>query len=166
VIRVARADEIDALMTLYDRVVEAMNARGLTHWDAFYPARSHVLADLRAGSVRVMCDGAERIAAATFDRLAPAEYAAVRWEVPLDRSLFVHRLAVDPARLRTGVARAMMAAAADEARERGLSAVKLDAYRDNPGASGLYPALGYTLTGQVTYPPHPAPFLTFELTLR
>lgn len=159
-----RGDE-RAVLGLLGRVVAHMNAHGLTHWDASYPGPDVVRADLDAGTLLLRSDGDGPIAMATLDRRAPPEYVGLPWAIPLDRSLFVHRLGVDPAQTRRGLAREMMAHAERIAREQGLGAVKLDAYADNPGASGLYPALGYVRTGNVRYPPHPAPFVTFERVL-
>lgn len=161
-VRWAGREDERAVLALLGRVVAHMNAHGLTHWDASYPGPDVVRADLDAGTLCIRSDGDGPIAMATLDRRAPPEYAGVTWRVPLDRSLYVHRLGVDPAYVRRGIAREMMGHAERVARELGLGAVKLDAYAENPGASGLYPALGYVCTGHVRYPPHPAPFLTFE----
>ncbi|MCB9679075.1 MAG: GNAT family N-acetyltransferase [Alphaproteobacteria bacterium] len=163
-IRQAGPADAPRIAALFERVKVAMHAAGLTHWDAAYPGMPEIARDVAAGTAFVLGDE-PLLAAMTLDRHAPPEYAAVAWRAPLDASLYVHRLAVDPALRRQGLARRMMAFAEARARGLGLAAVKLDAYRDNPGASGLYPALGYTHTGEVRYPPHPAPFLTFELLL-
>ncbi|MEZ4315878.1 MAG: GNAT family N-acetyltransferase [Myxococcota bacterium] len=162
-IRQARPGDRASIEALIARVKVAMAAAGLTHWDDAYPGTAEVRRDLSAGTAFVLDhDDGSVCAVMTLDRNPPPEYADVVWGAPMRRSLFVHRLAVCPAMRRQGLARRMMSFAEHHARGLGLMALKLDAYRDNPGASRLYPALGYAHTGQVWYPPHPAPFLTFE----
>jgi predicted ATPase/GNAT superfamily N-acetyltransferase len=62
--------------------------------------------------------------------------------------LFVDVLAVRPDQQRRGLARRLMAFAADEARRRGLSELRLHTHEVMTGALGLYRALGYQETGR------------------
>jgi ribosomal-protein-alanine N-acetyltransferase len=57
-------------------------------------------------------------------------------------------IAVDPAAQRRGVGRALMQAAAREARQRGAQALFLDVAADNIPARALYEGLGYKAVGQ------------------
>ena len=56
---------------------------------------------------------------------------------------WVYYLAVAPGHRRSGLARALMAAAEDWLRERGAPAVRLMVRQENALASGFYRALGY-----------------------
>ena len=75
--------------------------------------------------------------AADFLGLAPSELGAVA------------RLIVDPAARRTGVGRALLNAAADEARHRGLHPI-LDVVTHCDAANSLYRACGWRNAGEVT----------------
>jgi ribosomal protein S18 acetylase RimI-like enzyme len=62
---------------------------------------------------------------------------------PRENSLYIDALATDPGFRRRGAARALLAAAEREARERGLPAVSLDTTMSNEAARALYASAGY-----------------------
>jgi ribosomal protein S18 acetylase RimI-like enzyme len=62
---------------------------------------------------------------------------------PREDSLYVDALATDPEFRRRGAARALLAAAERQARERGLPAVTLDTSLNNEGARAFYAATGF-----------------------
>ena len=62
-------------------------------------------------------------------------------------SLYVDSLATVTSARRRGVARALLAEADRQARERGLPRVALDAFADNHGARALYLSAGFSETG-------------------
>jgi ribosomal protein S18 acetylase RimI-like enzyme len=62
---------------------------------------------------------------------------------PPEATLYVDALAVDSAARRRGAARALLAEAERQARERGLPAVSLDTALDNKPARSLYLSAGY-----------------------
>ena len=63
-------------------------------------------------------------------------------------ALYVDALATAPEFRRQGVARALLAAAADEARRIGLIRVCLDTEVDNAPARGLYESAGFLVAAQ------------------
>jgi GNAT superfamily N-acetyltransferase len=71
-----------------------------------------------------------------------------RWAPsPPDAALYVDALATDPAFRRRGAARALLADAERQARERGLPAIALDTTISNEAARRLYAAEGYDEVG-------------------
>ncbi len=64
-------------------------------------------------------------------------------EVTLTAQGFIAYMAVDPARQRSGAGAALLAAAEDEARRRGLPYMALMVTEDNAVARGLYERAGY-----------------------
>ncbi len=62
---------------------------------------------------------------------------------PPASALYIDALATDPGRRRQGVARALLAAAADEARDQQLPAIALDTTLTNDAARRLYQAEGF-----------------------
>lgn len=79
--------------------------------------------------------------------LAGEVVGCLRWDLHIDRDLYVKRLAVDPACRRRGVGSALMDWAESEARRRGLEGVILGvriALADN---LDFYRSLGYRVVG-------------------
>ena len=78
------------------------------------------------------------------------------WE-PKDGGLYVSRVAVAPAFRRTGIARALMAAAADAARGLGLPYVHLGTRLALAGNRRLFAACGFVETEQTAHAGYPEP---------
>lgn len=101
--------------------------------------------------------GGERVAGAVvLDHAAPEAYATAAWAVEATPTqvLVVHVLGVDPDFLRRGVARFLVDATLDLARQKGCRTVRLDAYVENLPARRLYAGHGFTDLGvhTVRYP--------------
>ena len=148
-IRLARADDLPALMALVRRAVPLMRADGNLQWDDEYPNLQVFGRDIEAAELWVA--EPERsvlagVAAITTDQ--SPEYADVGWDIH-EPAIVVHRLAVDPACRGTGIATALMLQAEKVARERGISVLRVDTNTQNPATQRLLPKLGYTLAGEI-----------------
>jgi ribosomal protein S18 acetylase RimI-like enzyme len=138
-------------MTLVAGCVAAMRRDGIEQWDEIYPNRAGLLADIHAQTLHcAVLDGSDALAGiVVLNEFQDTEYADVPWTLVDGRVAVVHRLMVDPAQQRMGIARAMMAFAESRARELGYTIVRLDAFCHNPRALRLYPALGYRDAGGI-----------------
>jgi ribosomal protein S18 acetylase RimI-like enzyme len=98
---------------------------------------------------------ARRFLATTLARTPPWRWPRV-WRTfhalrpqPPASALYVDSLATDPALRRRGVARALLAAAGQVARERGLPEVALETELDNSAARALYRSAGFEEVGEL-----------------
>ncbi len=84
----------------------------------------------------------------------------------MDDRGYLGRLAVDPAARRQGIARALVAAAEDHVRRRGLTRIELNVRIAVSGNIALFQALGYREIARKAHPgwPHPT-YLVMEKTL-
>jgi GNAT superfamily N-acetyltransferase len=82
---------------------------------------------------------------------------------PMNRALYLHDLAVDPAQQRKGLGRALVEEAIEQARAWPAQAVRLDAYDAPHGAGGFYAKCGFREVGRVTY--RKTPLIYYELML-
>ena len=113
-------------------------------------------------------------AAFILDREGAPGYGEVPWRVEAVAGEYgvVHLLAVHPDFRGRGLARYLMDAAEQAARERGLKALRLDTLVDNYGAQRTYERLGFTRFGPVhltygTYIDTEAPrFVMYERAVR
>ena len=95
-------------------------------------------------------DPGQRVAGVVvLDHEAPEAYGTVPWaiETSPEEVLVVHVLGVAPEFLRQGVARFLVDAALDVARQKGCRTVRLDAYVENTPARELYASHGFTDLG-------------------
>jgi GNAT superfamily N-acetyltransferase len=149
-IRLARIDDLPALVDLVRRVVPRMRANGNLQWNDEYPSQQVFANDIEAAELWVA--GPEHgtlagVAAITTDQ--SPEYADVGWDIR-ESAIVVHRLAVDPAHQRAGIATALMLRAEKVAREKAISVLRVDTNTQNPATQRLLPKLGYTLAGEIS----------------
>ena len=151
----------DTVWNLVSRCRDALEAAGIRQWDALYPARSMIDADLVAGRITGLSAGARWIAVVGVGSEPEPEYAAIRWTTS-EPTRIIHRLCVDPAFWRSGYAHVLMDVVERRAAEEGVASIRLDAYSENPAALTLYRRRGYRDVGRVWFPRRRAPFVCFE----
>jgi GNAT superfamily N-acetyltransferase len=83
-----------------------------------------------------------------------AYFAPVQQAMRAD-AFHISRLGVLDAYRRQGIARTLVEAITDTARDRGNTRLTLFVWEDNTGARAFYDGLGFSQIDQVTLPPHP-----------
>ncbi len=148
-IRLAAEADCPVLARILRDCVAAMRHEGIEQWDEIYPTERHLAEDIRAESLYVACTGAgDVVGTVVLNEHQEPEYATVPW-LSEARPLVVHRVMVDPARQRQGIAQALMMFAERHARTAGYGSIRLDAFTLNPRALRLYERLGYAARGTV-----------------
>lgn len=156
----AREHDLPALADILRACVAAMRSAGIDQWDDLYPTPRHLAEDCAAGTLLVLRDAAAPAGLATLDQAEPAEYAAVPWTHTTAPIAIVHRLMIDPARQRRGLAKVLMQQLEAHAIAAGTRTIRLDTYAGNAPALRLYDALGYRRAGEVTF--RKGRFICFE----
>ncbi len=147
-IRLARREDLPALIALVQRAVPLMRAAGNLQWDESYPNEEVFGEDIGLGQLWIAeIDGALAGVAAITTNQEP-EYAQVGWNIE-EPAIVVHRLAVHPDFRGAGVAQALMQKAEDVARERGIHCLRVDTNTRNEATQRLFPKLGYALAGEI-----------------
>lgn len=162
-VRKARLEELDGLWALVCRAVTDMNRLGNPQWGADYPTRAIYRGDLERGELyAALVDGVLAGVACINTDEAP-EYGAVAWNTH-PPALVIHRMAVDPQMQRRGVGRALFEFAEEEARRRGLTAMRIDTYSLNGRMQALIRSRGFIQVGEV-HLRRPLPYPCFEKAL-
>lgn len=163
-IRPARAEELDAVWLLVRRAVAHMNELGNPQWGEDYPTRDFYADDLARGELYAARSGGVLAGAACINTAEAPEYAPLPWATA-PPAVVIHRMAVDPAFQRQGVGRAFFAFAEELARQRGLSALRIDTYRLNLRMQALILSRGFTKVGEIRLHGSPLPYPCFEKAL-
>ncbi|AXH97872.1 GNAT family N-acetyltransferase [Ornithinimicrobium avium] len=154
--RFRRADGADtaAAQAAYRTILEHLAATvDYPHWHSEnHPTPAEVQAWVQGGQLYLAVDDADAGAVAgvvVLNHDAPDAYLEAPWTIdarPLE-ALMVHALGVTPGFLRQGVARFLVDASLDVARQAGCRAVRLDTYVGNTPARQLYTGYGFTDLG-------------------
>ncbi len=166
-IRPAAAGDLDEIWAIVCRAVAQMNALGNPQWGADYPTKSHYAADLARGELYIAQGGGGAIlGVACLNTDQAPEYAPLPWRIP-GPAMVIHRMAVDPAAQRQGVARALFLFAEEFALRMGLRVLHVDTYAQNQRMRALISSLAYEEVGFVHFDRvnRPLPFPCFEKVL-
>jgi nitroreductase/ribosomal protein S18 acetylase RimI-like enzyme len=123
-----------------------------------------VRADAERGALWIYREEGAVVAAMTVDDIQPEPYDSIDWKYG-GLYICVHRLAVDPARQREGIAGRMMTFAEEEAFRGGRKSVRLDTYGLNTAAITFYERLGYRKRGTIHLPKKDGEYICFEKSL-
>lgn len=147
--RIERAKPCDAeaVYALYHSLINMPYST----WDEDYPSRELVFEDVETGKTIIMRDPSDEIVAAIallpaeeepeFDGIAPWYADVEKWAIP-------SRLGVAGGMQGRGVAKRMLTAAMDHAREDGCGGVRFLVAKSNPIAQRAYASLGFDICGE------------------
>lgn len=174
-IRLARAEDLHAIMDLYHEVSDAMVD---TPYDCRWRRDGHPSTDLvrgliSSGNMLVGTVGHEVIAAVGIDHDLGYEYEEVLWlvDAPPDRVAVLHLLVVARQWRGKGLSRQLLRVCLEHARSDDMISARLDATANNVPAIELYKSEGFQIVGRGSQDvgpqdnPH-VPFVVMERPLR
>jgi len=153
-IRLARTEDVPAIMHLVKKVVPLMRATGNFQWGDDYPNPEVFEKDIAIGQLWVAkLDGKiGGVSAITTDQ--DPEYADAGWDIT-EEAIVTHRLAVDPDMQGKGIAKALMQQAEIVANNRGIKILRVDTNTENKATNALFPKLGYDFSGEISLAKRP-----------
>lgn len=153
-VRLAAEKDIPAVLAIYDRILDIEEARTepVVCWlRGVYPTEATARTALGKGTLYVMEDSGNLVAAAKIDQEQVPEYADCPWQydAPADKVLVLHTLVVDPLYAGRGYGAAFVDWYERQAVRRGTPYLRMDTNLRNLPARRLYQRLGYTEPGVV-----------------
>lgn len=147
-IRIATADDMDAVMDFYTQMIDEMVG---TDFDILWkhdehPSHQFLRDSVAEGHLYILIAEDGNIASAcVIDHTRAPGYEKVPWHVqaPLDEVGIMHSVATRPSYHGRGFASKLIRFALDDARSRGWRSVQLDTFVDNVRSHGLYTKLGF-----------------------
>lgn len=151
IIRKAAEQDVPAVAAIYDAILDREEA-GLSTvgWiRGVYPTAETARKALESGTLFVLEDGGEVVAAARLDQDHEPAYDDCQWswDAPDNQVMVLHTLVVRPDLAGRGYGRQFVAFYEQYARERGCPCLRLDTNERNAAARRLYAKLGYREAG-------------------
>ena len=144
-------DDLPEIVSLFDEATRHMDSIGIHQWDAIYPDRQILLEDIEQGILQVGTLNGQIAVVFVLEECAEEAYEEADWSTHPGRIVVLHRLCVHPALQGRGIARKAMDYLEQAVRARGICAIRLDAFSQNPTALRLYESRGYRKAGEITY---------------
>ena len=149
--RLAEMNDFPDVIRIFKQAVALMCSQGIFQWDELYPSEKQLLEDIKNWHMYLLTKGGNIISAVVINEEQPEEYEKAGWEYKSGRTAVLHRLCVDPAYQNMGYGSMTVKNAEHILKEMGYTAVRLDAFSQNPFALKLYASLGYKRAGEVTF---------------
>lgn len=164
VFRLAGMEDFPVVSEIFKRATDDMCARGIMQWDELYPTEQLLKGDIRKRHMYVLVCGGETVSAAVINGEQDEEYKSGCWKYSEGNIAVLHRLCVHPNCQGRGYGRETALQAERVMRDLGYTAVRLDAFSQNPSALKLYERLGYMRAGEVEF--RKGTFFLYEKLLR
>jgi GNAT superfamily N-acetyltransferase len=137
----AAPGQVDDVLLVLNEAAAWLRDRGIAQWPPRFEA-PQVVGAISRGETWLVTAGRATCGTVTLDLSDRV------WDGVPGRAVYVHRMAVR--RPAAGLGAAILAWAADLAREQGLDALRLDCVASNERLRGYYEAAGFTHRGDVT----------------
>ena len=141
-----------------------MDAMGIYQWNENYPNRNAFIDDIKNNELLVFSKGALLVGCIALCTKMDDVYKDVKWLTKDVKSLYVHRLAVDPQFQKKGIGKKLMDYAEDFAKKNNFISVRLDTFSKNKNNMRFYERRGYKRLEKVFFPEQSRfPFYCYEL---
>lgn len=154
-VRQTLIDDIDEVMRVLADGRAAIAAFGIDQWQAGYPFRSTIEADIEAGKSYVLVDDDEIVATYMYEPNGEPTYDSIdgAWLTKGDSAqpsyACMHRVAVAEGKTGKGYAKHMVQAALGQAREDGFEGLRIDTHPGNLAMRGLVEGLDFEYCGMI-----------------
>ena len=141
-----------------------MDAMGIYQWNENYPNRNAFIDDIKNNELLVFTKGALLVGCIALCTKMDDVYKDVKWLTKDVKSLYVHRLAVDPQFQKKGIGKKLMDYAEDFAKKNNFISIRLDTFSKNKNNMRFYECRGYKRLEEVFFPEQSKfPFYCYEL---
>lgn len=149
--RKATSQDIYAINILISDAIGQMESMGIMQWDELYPTQEDFMRDMEAEQLYVGYDENTLAVVYVLNRQFDEAYKRGKWEDETKSFYILHRLCVNPKYQNKGVAKMTMEHIEREVKKKGIDAIRLDVFTENPYALKLYNKCGYKNVGKVTW---------------
>ncbi len=151
---------------LYKKVIRKLQKNNIFQWDRYYPNRFILFKDIWKKNLYGVEEKGQLLGVVALNTSQSKQYKKLEWEDQNGNCLIIHRLAVHPGYQGKGIGKKLLRFAEDYAKINGFSSIRLDVYKNNPGAVSLYKKDGYVERGEIYFPFREVPYLCLEKVLK
>ena len=127
-----------------------MDEQAIPQWDDIYPSDAILKDDIERQQMHLVEVEGHVAGFIVINEEQSPEYRDVAWQYS-GQAMVIHRLTIDPAYERRGLAKRLMDFAEEVAATTAYACIHLDAFTQNPAAIALYENRGYRKAGKVRF---------------
>lgn len=155
--------DLCSLMDLYKQCTRDLIEQGIDQWDFNYPDIQTAKVDISKRDMYILKMHKLVLGSIVLNDEQDEQYEDIRWEIPSERALVIHRLCINPNLQYRGYGKRLCQFAEDYGQMMGFDAIRLDTYTGNPTSMNFYKKMGYTqASGHCFYHGCSQPFICME----
>lgn len=147
VFSLAKIEDIDEIILLFENAIDSMNKQGIFQWDNIYPDKEVILNDVESNTMYVGKYGEKISSVFVINQFYDDEYNNGKWQYKDLPYLIVHRLCVNLDFQNQGVGTYTMNYIEKLVKDMDFGAIRLDCFTKNPYAINMYKKLDYNIVG-------------------
>lgn len=157
-------EDLTPILEITKNCAVKMDAMGIYQWNENYPNRNAFIDDIKNNELLVFIKGDLLVGCIALCTKMDDVYKNVKWLTKDVKSLYIHRLAVDPQFQKKGIGKKLMDYAEDFAKKNNFISVRLDTFSKNKNNMRFYERRGYKRLEKVFFPEQSRfPFYCYEL---
>ena len=157
-------EDLTPILEITKNCAVKMDAMGIYQWNENYPNRNAFIDDIKNNELLVFTKGDLLVGCIALCTKMDDVYKNVKWLTKDVKSLYIHRLAVDPQFQKKGIGKKLMDYAEDFAKKNNFISVRLDTFSKNKNNMRFYERRGYKRLEKVFFPEQSRfPFYCYEL---
>lgn len=149
--RKAEPNDMEEICRIVHDAIDVMERDHIFQWDDLYPAKGDFQEDLKKSQLYVGLVNGQIAVVYTLNQECDKAYENGKWKYQEEPFYIVHRLCVNPAFQKQGIAKSTLLYIEKQLKEIGIHVIRLDVFADNPFALKLYRSLGYSKTGHADW---------------
>lgn len=147
--RIACLEDLPEICGLVQAATDNMIQQNIFQWDELYPKEEILREDICKKQLYIGVIDEQIAVIYVLNQEYDAEYKNGKWKYGDKEFCVIHRLCVNPFFQNKGVGRSTLQHIEKEVLMKGVHAIRLDAFTENPYALRLYRSLGYSEVGYV-----------------
>lgn len=150
-LKLAEVNDLDIINNIYKNAINNMINNNIFQWDEIYPNKYILEDDIKKKHLYKIILENNIISAFVLNKEYEKEYLDGKWEYIGNNFMVLHRLCLDIKYQKKGFGTKIMLLIEEYLINKGINAIKLDAFSKNPNAIKLYNRLGYKKVGEANW---------------
>ena len=147
----AEMDDLSEIVEIYEKAIKHMNECNINQWDEVYPNENIFFKDILKKQLYVGRMDEEIVSVFCVNTEYNESYDTVEWQYPELKYKVIHRFCVKPEYQNQGIGYATMQVIDERLKAKGVQAVRMDYFSENPYAQKLLQKVGFDVVGEATW---------------
>jgi len=150
-IYLADSHDLERIDHLYRACIQYLNTQEIYQWDDQYPNIETYITYIDKRQLYLFEEDESLIGAVIINEVQADEWQMMDWKSRVAKSRMIHALTINPDFQGKGYGQQVLKACETLCMDQGFSAIRLDAFSENPAAINLYEKNGYKKVGTVHF---------------